>query len=152
MGNEAQSRAASLESPQQGVPTDSTMIHSVEIKRFRCFREAKVEGLRRINVIVGGSGSGKTAFLEALFMCAGMGADVFLRTKGWRGAAWLASTQITTGGAQAKMRLHALIAGCCEEEPSTNLATLWKKKGNPIPLASTKFNELVETLKAFTAL
>jgi Protein of unknown function (DUF3226) len=53
---------------------------------------------------------------------------------------------------QAKMRLHALIAGCCEEEPSTNLATLWNKKGNPIPLASAKFDELVETLRAFAAL
>jgi hypothetical protein len=53
---------------------------------------------------------------------------------------------------QAKMQLHALIAGCCEEEPSTNLATLWNKRGNPIPLASARFNELVETLRYFAAL
>jgi predicted ATPase len=99
MGTEAQARATGLESPQQDIPTNRTLIRSVEIKRFRCFREAKIDGLRRINVIVGGSGSGKTAFLEAIFMCAGTEADVFLRTQGWRGAAWLASTQITTGGA-----------------------------------------------------
>ena len=53
---------------------------------------------------------------------------------------------------QAKMRLHALMAGCCEEAPSTNLATIWNKRGNPIPLASAKFDELVETLRAFAAL
>ncbi len=53
---------------------------------------------------------------------------------------------------RAKMQLHALIAGCCEEEPSTNLATLWSKRGNPVPLASARFNELVETLRYFAAL
>ena len=63
------------------------MIQSVGIKNFRCFREAKIEGLRRINVIVGGSGSGKTAFLEALFMCAAMQSDFFIKAQGWRGLA-----------------------------------------------------------------
>jgi hypothetical protein len=53
---------------------------------------------------------------------------------------------------QAKMRLHALIAGCCEEEPSTNLATVWNKGGNPVPLGSKKFDELTETLRYFAAL
>jgi hypothetical protein len=53
---------------------------------------------------------------------------------------------------QAKMRLHALIAGCCEEEPSTNLATVWNKRGNPIPLNSSKFDELAETLRHFATL
>jgi hypothetical protein len=53
---------------------------------------------------------------------------------------------------QAKMRLHALMAGCCEERPSTNLARVWNKRGNPIPLSSGKFDELAETLRYFAAL
>ena len=94
MGNEAQARMATLESSQQDVSAQGTMIHSVEIRWFRCFREARVEGLRRINVIVGGSGSGKTAFLEALFICAGMGAHFFLRAQAWRGLAEPAPTRL----------------------------------------------------------
>lgn len=57
-----------------------------------------------------------------------------------------------TENKQAQMRLHALIAGCCEEDPSTNLATVWSKGGNPIPLGSNRFDEMAETLRHFAAL
>jgi len=53
---------------------------------------------------------------------------------------------------QAKMRLHALMAGCCEENPATNLATVWNRRGSPISLNSRKFDRLVETLRYFAAL
>jgi predicted ATP-dependent endonuclease of OLD family len=92
MATEVQTSTAGLDRSLAGIGAPSTMIQSVEIRNFRCFREAKIEGLRRINVIVGGNGSGKTAFLEALFMCAGMGADFFLRVQAWRGLAEPAPT------------------------------------------------------------
>ena len=47
------------------------MISSFEINKYRCFSEASAKRLSRINIIVGQSGTGKTALLEALFLCAG---------------------------------------------------------------------------------
>ncbi|HWU86810.1 MAG TPA: AAA family ATPase [Kofleriaceae bacterium] len=41
-------------------------ITSVEIENFRCFQKLRVEGLARVNLIVGANNSGKTAFLEAV--------------------------------------------------------------------------------------
>ena len=39
------------------------MIHSAEIRNFRCFKELSIDGCRRFNVIVGDNGAGKTALL-----------------------------------------------------------------------------------------
>jgi hypothetical protein len=50
------------------------MIERLTIQNFRCFSELEVAGLKRMNVIVGGNSSGKSAFLESLFMCAGAAA------------------------------------------------------------------------------
>lgn len=94
MATETQARTAGVERSNVGAGASSNMIQSVEIRNFRCFREAKIEGLRRINVIVGGSGSGKTAFLEALFMCAGMQTDFFLKAQSWRGLEAVPSIQL----------------------------------------------------------
>jgi len=61
------------------------MINSLEIKNFRCFRELKLGGLKRFNILVGDSGSGKTAFLESIFMLGGGSPEVYLRLRRWRG-------------------------------------------------------------------
>jgi hypothetical protein len=50
------------------------MIERIAIQNFRCFSELEVSGLRRMNVVVGGNSSGKSAFLESLLMCAGAAA------------------------------------------------------------------------------
>lgn len=42
------------------------MITSVEIENFRCFKRLRVEGLARVNLIVGANNSGKTVLLEAI--------------------------------------------------------------------------------------
>jgi AAA15 family ATPase/GTPase len=42
------------------------MITNFKIKNFRCFQDATLENLCRINIIVGENASGKTALLEAL--------------------------------------------------------------------------------------
>ncbi len=44
------------------------MIHSVNITNFKCFRELSLSGFGRLNVIVGDNASGKTAFLEAIYL------------------------------------------------------------------------------------
>lgn len=61
------------------------MVNSFSIKNFRSFNEVKVEGCKRINLIVGDNGSGKTALLEALFLAAGVSPELLLRTRLWRG-------------------------------------------------------------------
>jgi len=42
------------------------MIQAFRAENFRCFKEIEANGLRRVNVIVGRNGAGKTAFLEAM--------------------------------------------------------------------------------------
>ncbi len=61
------------------------MIDSIVIRNFRSFNEVGESGFRRMNVLVGDNGSGKTAFLEALFLAAGVSPEIAIRTRGWRG-------------------------------------------------------------------
>lgn len=62
------------------------MIRSIEVKNFRCFKSLNLSQLGRINLLVGRNASGKTAFLEALFLVAGGSAEVILRLRGLRGS------------------------------------------------------------------
>jgi hypothetical protein len=50
---------------------DYAMIESVKIQNFRCFSELEVHGLKPINIIVGENASGKSAFLEAIYISSG---------------------------------------------------------------------------------
>lgn len=61
------------------------MINSFEITNFRCFRHLPPVALKRFNVIVGDSGSGKTSLIEALFLTAGSSPEIYLRLRTWRG-------------------------------------------------------------------
>jgi predicted ATPase len=61
------------------------MIHSINIRNFRCFQELQIEGCRRINVIVGDNGAGKTALLEAIFMALGSSPEIGVRLRQQRG-------------------------------------------------------------------
>src|SRR5437867_4488346 len=61
------------------------MIESLEINNYRCFKHVSLSGIKRINIVVGDSGSGKTALCEALFITGGLGPEIFLRTRSWRG-------------------------------------------------------------------
>jgi hypothetical protein len=47
------------------------MIESLSITNFRCFKHIEVAGLKRINLVVGENSSGKSAFLESLFVSSG---------------------------------------------------------------------------------
>jgi AAA15 family ATPase/GTPase len=44
------------------------MIDQVNINNFRCFRELEVPDLKKMNLLVGQNSSGKSAFLEAVFL------------------------------------------------------------------------------------
>jgi hypothetical protein len=50
-------------------------------------------------------------------------------------------------GNRSKMRLHTAIAAYRHEDPSSSLAYVWNKAGNPIPLASPVFTPLVDFLR-----
>jgi len=52
----------------------------------------------------------------------------------------------------AKMRVHSLITACCEEEPAVALSRVWSRKGNPIPVDSSTFTDLVNLLQQFARL
>jgi hypothetical protein len=61
------------------------MINSLTIKNFRCFKELRLGGLKRFNILVWESGSGKTALLEAIFLLGGGSPEIWLRLRQWRG-------------------------------------------------------------------
>lgn len=61
------------------------MIRSIDVRNFRCFRHLEVDGCRRLNVIVGDNGSGKTALLESIFLPLATSSEVSLRLRQQRG-------------------------------------------------------------------
>src|SRR5438552_1551730 len=64
---------------------DYQMFQDLEILGFKCFESAKLQRLKRINVIVGGNASGKTALLESLFFMGGVSPEIVNRADIWRG-------------------------------------------------------------------
>jgi hypothetical protein len=50
---------------------DGFMISKIEVYNFRCFKSLELEGLKRVNLITGQNSSGKSAFLEAIFISSG---------------------------------------------------------------------------------
>ncbi|MCB4777091.1 MAG: AAA family ATPase [Sulfurovum sp.] len=44
-------------------------IKNIKIKNFKCFKEFKAEGFGRVNLIGGKNNAGKTAFMEACYVC-----------------------------------------------------------------------------------
>jgi|GEM_PF-3055094 len=61
------------------------MITEISFENYRCFERLKVSDLKRINIIVGHNGRGKTAFLEGLYMLCGGSPELYFRTRAWRG-------------------------------------------------------------------
>ena len=61
------------------------MIKSISIKRFRGFSTSNLNDCRRINIVVGENGAGKTSFLESIFLASSSNVEVALRVRNWRG-------------------------------------------------------------------
>lgn len=55
------------------VGNESKMISHLELKNYRSFKEYRLSGLRRINLLVGKNNSGKTSILEAVNLLANSG-------------------------------------------------------------------------------
>ena len=74
---------------ESSVPSNESekglMIESVSIKNFRCFKDVQAEDLGLINVVVGDNASGKTTFLEALFLTATNSPQAHVKFLIWRG-------------------------------------------------------------------
>ncbi len=47
---------------------DYLMVNKLSIQNFRCFKSVEMENLKRVNILLGDSASGKTALLEAIKM------------------------------------------------------------------------------------
>lgn len=61
------------------------MIRSFAINNYKCFEQLTLDGCKRINVIVGDNGVGKTALLEALFWVLGTTTEFAQRFRQQRG-------------------------------------------------------------------
>jgi AAA domain, putative AbiEii toxin, Type IV TA system len=61
------------------------MLTQLEIKNYRCFDHLTMRDFGRINILVGSSGSGKSAFLEAVFLASGISPEIYLRIRQFRG-------------------------------------------------------------------
>jgi AAA15 family ATPase/GTPase len=49
-------------------PTTAHFLTDIEIKEFKCFKDFKASGFKRVNLIGGKNNVGKTAFMEAIYI------------------------------------------------------------------------------------
>ncbi len=61
------------------------MISKAQFKNFRGFRDLTLDGFRRLNLIVGNNGSGKTALMEGLYLGAAASPQIALGLRQFRG-------------------------------------------------------------------
>jgi hypothetical protein len=61
------------------------MIYAIEFNHFRAFDHVKINGLRRLNIVVGRSASGKTALLEGVRLALGATPQIAFGLNGLRG-------------------------------------------------------------------
>jgi len=61
------------------------MIRNIEISNFRCFSTQSISDAKRLNIITGDNGAGKTSLLEAIFLPLSVGSEVALRMRQLRG-------------------------------------------------------------------
>lgn len=49
------------------------MLRDLTIQNYRCFKDFHIDGLARVNLIVGMNNSGKTSLLEAIYLLVNQG-------------------------------------------------------------------------------
>jgi AAA15 family ATPase/GTPase len=82
-----QKKAKTVLPPRFEIPEAYRMIQSLEITNFRGFKHIALSNLPRFNILIGESGSGKTSFLEALWIQGGQSPEIYFRTRALRGMA-----------------------------------------------------------------
>jgi hypothetical protein len=65
------------------------MIENIKIQNFRCFSELEIKDLKRFNIIVGENASGKSAFLESLYLQNVKKSADLLQIREWRQRGYL---------------------------------------------------------------
>jgi ABC-type transport system involved in cytochrome c biogenesis ATPase subunit len=65
--------------------TGDLMINEIDIRNYKCFEHLEIKNCRRVNIVVGDNGSGKTALLEAMFMALGASSEMVIRFRQSRG-------------------------------------------------------------------
>jgi len=60
------------------------MITDIQIENFRCFHKSHIKGFKRINLIGGKNNSGKTAFLEAVYLSVSPSPSSIYQLKNYR--------------------------------------------------------------------
>jgi len=133
--------------PEKRFSEAANMLASVNVSVTRPFQ---VEGGHPAGGIFLMPGPGRTGCLEDLLLgaiekenpeliaCVNSFADCVQSPLGW------------SANKQAKMRIHSLMAACCEEEPAAALSRVWVRKGNPIPINSSSFSDLLNFLRQFS--
>jgi len=58
---------------------DKHLLEYIEIKDFKCFKDFKAEGFKRVNLIGGKNNVGKTAFMEACFLNSSVN-DIYIQS------------------------------------------------------------------------
>src|SRR5690242_1558227 len=66
-------------------PSGFKMIDSIDIRNFKGFRAVSIQDVRRVNVLVGDNGVGKTALLEGIFLALGGSPELPVRYRQQRG-------------------------------------------------------------------
>ena len=62
------------------------MLRSIRIENYRSFESMEVKNLKKLNIITGKNGSGKSSFLEAIFLiCGAANAGLSMSISGFRG-------------------------------------------------------------------
>lgn len=118
-------------------------------KPSRAFEVTEEAGFRVAVYLV--PGEGETGTLEHVLLRAALAKSPHL-------GKCLADFSACTGGlsstkpnAQAKMRMSALAAAFCEDNPWCSSNTLWHDKNNPVPIDSACFDSLSQFLAKFSA-
>ena len=62
----------------------ANMIHSIQIHGYRGFQRYEIDGLERVNLLVGMNNSGKTSILEAIYLLISRGEPFSLWNVLWR--------------------------------------------------------------------